>query len=193
MSIEKPTSQTPETPVKIKRFSNEQREALDRQGFVIYGLTGQSIQTLKVSGRRFFSTGDKNLPGFEAQGSMHSEVAINPNQPFLPKSDNKTLVKQEEMVEEFSQELGKKIQGVRAVIGQAPDYIELAFAHFDETKQYLFGAKDNYGYATTETPTSNSDVASVGEFRAFYGLCVDHLSRSRGNGKVFAAPLVVPV
>ncbi len=183
---------TPETPVEIKRFSQEQKEALEKQGFVIYGLTGQSIKTLRDSGHKFWSDWHKSLPDFEALGSMHSEVAINPNKLFLPKSNNKTLAQQEEMVEKFSQELGKKVQRVKAIIGQAPDYVELAFQQLDATKDYLFGAKYNYDYARTKTPTSCSDVADVGGFCADRGLHVSHWEHAFGYGLVHAAPLVVP-
>lgn len=164
--VEKQVVKTPETPVEIKRFSQEQREALEKQGFVIYGLTGQSIKTLRDNGHKFWSDWHKSLPDFEALGSMHSEVAINPSKPFLPKSNNKTLAQQEDMVGKFSEELGKKVKGVKAIIGQAPDYVELVFAHLDSTKEYLFGAKDNYDYARTKTPTGGSHVAYVGSFLA---------------------------
>jgi hypothetical protein len=187
-----PSVATPEKQLEIKRFSVEQREALEKQGFVIYGLTGQSIKTLRDSGRKFWSTWHKDYPDFEALGSMHSEVAINPSKPFLPKSNNKTLAQQEEMVNKFSEELGKKVKGVKAIIGQAPDYVELAFAHLDNTKEYLFGAKDNYDYARTKTPTSGSGVAFVGDFGVDGGLNVYNWNRGHGDDGVHAAPLVVP-
>lgn len=190
---EKPNLKTPEAPVEIKRFSQEAREALEKQGFVIYGLTGQSIRSLRDSGHKFLSTWYKGLPDFEALGSMHSEVAINPNKPFLPKSNNKTLTQQEEMVGKFSEELGKKIKGVKAIIGQAPDYVELAFVHQDSTKEYLFGAKNNYHYARTKTPTSSSNVVHVGYFNAGHGLGVRDWDRDFGRDVMHAAPLVVPV
>lgn len=53
---ETPVAKTPEAPVEIKRFSQEAKEALEKQGFVIYGLTGQSIKTLRDAGRNFWST-----------------------------------------------------------------------------------------------------------------------------------------
>lgn len=184
---------TPEAPVEIKRFSQEAREALEKQGFVIYGLTGQSLKTLRDSGRKFWTDWHKELPDFEALGSMRSEVAIIPSKLFLPESNNKTLLQQEAMVEELSQEVGKKVQGVKAIIGEAPDYEELAFAHLDATKEYLFGEEDYYNYARTKTPTSGSNVASVGSFSADDGLFVNDWLAGIGLDDVPAAPLVVPV
>ena len=181
-----------EAPVEIKRFSAEQREALEKQGFVIYGLSGQSIKTLRDSGHKFWSTWHNSLPDFEALGSMHSEVAINPNKPFLPESSNKILTQQEAMVEKFSQALEKKIPGVKAIIGQATDYAEFAFKHLDLTGNYLFGSKDNYNYARTKTPVGRSSVAIVGSFLADGGLGVNGWGADDGGDSVCAAPLVVP-
>ena len=179
-------------PAEIKRFSAEQREALGKQGFVIYGLTGQSIKSLRDSGHKFRSDWHKSLPDFEALGSMHSEVAINPNRPFLPKSYNKTFTEQEDMIDKFSEELEKRVKGVKAIIGQASDYVELTFAHLDSTKEYLFGTKDNYDYARTKTPTSGSFVARVGNFDVDNGLYVSRWLADDGIDSVHAAPLVVP-
>lgn len=180
-------------PVEIKRFSEEQREALEKQGFVIYALTGQSIKTLREAGRKFCLTWRNKHPDFEALGSMQSEVAINPSKLFLPKSNNKALAQQENMAEKFSQELGKTVKGVKAIIGQAPDYLELAFAHLDSTKEYLFGAKDKYDYVRTKTPTSSSYVAVVHLFDADSGLDVSYWFRDNGLVNLYAASLVVPV
>ncbi len=179
---------------EITRFSDEQREALKKEGYLIYGLTGQSIKTLRGAGRKFWSTWhkDSQFADFEALRSMHSEVAINPSELFLPKSNNKTLAQQEEMVDKFSQELGEKVKGVKAIIGQAPDYEELAFRHLDATQDYLFGVKYNYDYARTKTPTSGSDVAHIGNFLAD-GLLVFRWRAGLGGDDVHATPLIVPV
>lgn len=191
--------QTPETPIEIKSFSKETKEALGKEGYVIHSLTGQSIKSLRDAGRKFWSTWHNKYPDFEALGSIPSEVAVNPSNLFLPKSNNKTLAQQEEMVEKFSEEIGKKVQGVKAIIGEAPDYVELAFAHLDATKDYLFGAKYNYNYARTKTPTNGSFVAYVGGLhagRGFFfqpvGLGVGYWSVDGGLGVIYAAPLVVP-
>src|SRR5437016_4858286 len=84
-------------PVEIKRFSKEAREALERQGFSIYELTGKSIKTHREAGRLKGSTWGKNR-NFEVLESRRSEVAVNPNAFFLPESNYKTLWEQEELV-----------------------------------------------------------------------------------------------
>ena len=144
------------------------------------------------------STWHEDHPDFEAFSSRRSEVAIprDPKKLFLPNSNNKTLVQQEAMVVEFSQELGRKVTGVQTVIGEAPDYVELAFAHLDKTrdegkKDYLFGENYNYNYARTKTPTVDSLVADVGFCAG--GLDVGSCHREYGHDDVFAAPLVVPI
>jgi hypothetical protein len=186
-----------ESPDEIKRFSPEAREALEQEGYVIYGLSGQSIKTLREAGRRFDSTWHNAYPDFEALGSMRSAVAINPNKLFLPGSTKKTLAQQEEMVERYSKELARKVPGVRAIIGQAPDYVAVAFAHLDATKakgeaEYLFGEKYELNCARTKTPISGSLIADVGSFDSYHGLDIRGLFAYKGASIVHAAPLVVP-
>ncbi len=180
------------TPVEVRRFTKEAKEALRDQGFAVYELTAQSIASVRDSGRKFWSTWHRDNPQFEALTSMHSEVAINPAKLFLPKSNNKTLVQQEDLIARFSEDLGTRIQGVEAIMGEVPDYVDLAFTHLNATRNYLFGEKDGYNYARTKTPTVGSSVANVGSFDPAIGLRVDVWSRDDGYGGVFAAPLVVP-
>lgn len=187
--------QTAETTIAIKKFTDEQKDALKKIGYTaIYPLSGQSIKGLRESGRKFWSTWFKDYPDFENLTSRHSEVAINPNKLFLPNSNNKTLEQQEKLVEKISTQLRgrQRILGVEVIIGEAPDYTELAFLHLDATGERLFGEKYNYNYARTKT-TVGSGVASVGYFDADYGLYVNCWNPDSGNDYVWAAPLVVPV
>ena len=188
--------QPEEQPVEIKRFSQEAREALEKQGYIIYGLTGASIKSQREAGRPFRTPLLADHTGFTALQSMQSEVSINPDKLFLPESNNRTLAKQEEMVDKFSQELNEKVPGVKAIIGQAPDYVELSFQHFDATKDRLFGEKYGYNYTRTKTPTDDTYVAGVGGFEVLNGLNIGRWAPdgfiSRGIS-LYVVPLVVPV
>lgn len=181
-------------PTEARRFSDGAREALSREGYVIYALSGQSIRTLRESDRKFWSIwhGGSQYEAFETKGSMVSEVAIKPDALFIRGSNNKTLKQQKDLIAKFSTGLGKEIKGVEAIMGEAPDYVELAFAHLDATDDRLFGEKYDYKYARTKTPTVVSDVASVGSFVAVNGLRVDRWYCDDGRSFIFASPLVVP-
>ena len=192
MSLENRRSKQPEKGNETKRFSSEAREALEKEGYVIYTLTGQSIGSLRELSRKFWSTRHEDLPEFEALPSRFSEVAINPNKLFLPGSNRKTLAEQEAMVAEFSRKLTQKVKGAEAIIGEAADYVEFAFSHLDATSEYLFGKKYNFDYARTKTSTVGSQVAGVGCFDLALGLRVAHWYRDVGYVRVWAAPLVVP-
>ena len=54
-----------ETLVAVQRFSQEAREVLEKQEYVIYELTAQSIKSLRETGRPFWSTWHKDYPDFE--------------------------------------------------------------------------------------------------------------------------------
>ena len=181
-----------EVPVVTSRFKDEQREFLKKEGYVFYDLTGQSMSSLKAVGREIYS--DKP---FEHISSMRSEVAINPSKLFLPKSNGKNLKKQEEMVYKFSQELGKKVKGVKAIIGQVPDYTELAFKYFDATGDRLFGHDSPLKYWATTKTSINGDLFAVVGFSAPHlggpEFAVGSWESRHGFDIGAVAPLVVPV
>lgn len=188
--LSEPTLRTPEAQIEIKRFSPEAREALDAKGFKVYELTGQSIVSLKEQGEKFWSTWHRDYPDFESLTSRHSEVAINPKKLFIPRSNNKTLEEQLGAVARYSN--GLQIKGVEAILGEVPDYTELAFAHLDKTGERLFGKIYNYNYTRTQTRV-DSDVANVGGFDAGGGLWVGRWHAGGRDGSIFAVPLVVPI
>lgn len=175
--------------VEVARFSPEAREVLEAKGFKVYELTGQSITSLREQGKQFWSTWHRDYPDFESLTSRHSEVAIDPKKLFIPRSNNKTLQEQLEAVAKYSESLG--VQGVEAVLGEVPDYTELAFAHLDKTGQRLFGKKYDFNYTRTQTRVGG-DVAFVGRFHADDGLHVYYWFPDSRDGLLHAAPLVVP-
>jgi hypothetical protein len=201
--IEQPQSSSQEAEgIEIKRFSNEAKEALKKQGkYVFYELEGQSIKTERDANREFSTNWHNGYSDFESLPSMHSEVAINLNCLYILGSNNKTLSQQEAMVERFSKDLGKKVKGVKAVIGGAADYVVLTFLHLDKTTKEgkpdrLFGEKYRYGNTITKTPTDwSSSFAIVGGFNYRHhvgGLAVERLNSLSGLSHVYVAPLVVP-
>ena len=175
----------------VVRFSPEQRKGLERKGYLVYGLTGQTIATLRDTGHPFWSTWHQG-EAIEQVRSMLTEVAVNPKNLFLQDSNRKTLDEQLAMVEKFGRKIAGEVKGITAILGSAPDYTELAFAHQDKRGQRLFGKDFNYDYTRTTTPTGGSVVAVVGFFAAGGGLSVVRWHRAARNGGLWAAPLVVP-
>lgn len=177
---------------EITPFTSEQITLLTKEGLLTdYSNTGQTLASLREAGNPFWSTWHKDYPDFEALASKRSAVAFNPDNPFLPKS-NKTLDQQLEMIERFNRELQQRVPGVMAILGEAPDYAELAFAHLKKTGRYLFGKEHGYNYTRTQTRV-DSYVANVGYFGADCGLGVDYWSADGRGDDIFAAPLVVPI
>lgn len=179
-------------PTEVRRFSEEARKALEGQGYIVYELFGKSIAQLRSEGNPFSSTWHNDYPNFEAIAAGATEAALNPKNLFLKKSNRKTPFEHEEMVAYFSQKLAKKIPGVRAIIGEASQYAELAFSHYKATGVRLFGEKYNYDYVRTKTPGVGSDVAYVGRFGNGGLGVVSRWYASVGHGYLWAAPLVVP-
>lgn len=204
---------TPEGQTEVKRFSSEQREALKKRGYAIYELQGQSIKDHINSGRNFRSKWwlddsyeyRNELSDFEDVPSMRSEVAVNRKRQFLPRSNNKELYQQEEMVEKYSERLGTSIPGVKAIIGHVPDYAELVFKHKDATGDLLFGEKANNSYTRTLTASvdefsnmcvGNSDVRSGLDLIDDYDINLREFSDdnkvANKRNDVYVTPLIVP-
>lgn len=175
----------------ISRFSAEQRKGLERKGYLVYSLTGQTIATLRDAGHPFWSTWHQG-EAIEQVRSMLTEVAVNPESLFLQDSNRKTLDEQQAMVEKFGRKLSGEVKGVTAIFGTAPDYAELAFSHLSATGKRLFGKDYDYDYTRTTTSTGESGVAVVGRFVAGFGLGVGGWGRGDRDGGIWAAPLVVP-
>lgn len=188
---------THETPNEISRFTKEDKKFLKKEGIsVIYALNGQTIHGQEHAGRPFWFIASSEGGSLLDVHAKYSEVAIdtNPNKFFLPKSNNATLSQQLEMIAEHSYKLQRRLGAttIEAIMGEAPDYTQLAFGNLDATGERLFGEKYNYNYARTKTPTVGTRVAFVGYFDATDGLLVDDWDRGDGRSCVFASPLVVP-
>src|SRR3989344_8804148 len=65
--------QAPETGEE-GTFTSEQRRLLEEEGYQIYTLTGESIQTLKAKGFKFWSTWHEQNPQFETLQSRVGQV-----------------------------------------------------------------------------------------------------------------------
>lgn len=178
---------------EVLRFSQETLQGLEKEGYLIYELGGQSIRSLKEQGKKFNSDWHKSNLKFETLISKKSQVAINPKQLFLSDSNRKTYKQQEEMVKGFSEELSRRVPSIEAIIGEASDYLELAFQHLDATSERLFGETYEYYYTRTKTPTEGPFLATVGYFNAKTSIDVSRSRRDDNSANnVWISPLVMP-
>jgi hypothetical protein len=199
-------SRVPETTTEINRFTEEQKFDLRENGYRIYTLTEKSLGALINSGEKINLQWREGLDrwdqpvAIEFIKSVHSEAAINPKRLFLSKGNNKDLTKQEEIVNRFSKELNKKIPGVKAIIGQVPDYAELYFQHLAKTGEYLFVAKNPKDFTRTQTLAKYDFkfMATIGLTDGIFTLrkrltsCGDDDFMSNDVRFAHVAPLVVP-
>jgi len=127
---------------------------------------------------------------------MCTEVAINPDEPFIPFSDHRNDVQQEVLIAKFADRLKREVNGVDAVRGEAPDYIELEFTHLDATGEHLFGEKFKFPSIRSSTEVDQNtirwsfvDITVPRDIDR--GLLVKPFS-AHGNHNIYAAPLVIP-
>jgi len=203
----KPTS---EQLVFRERFTEEEKEALIKDGAVIYRLRGETINTQRESQER------KGKPSFyyvvDAGGrllalpSREIEVAIfpDPKRFFVPDSFNISVQEQEERVKQDAEELSERLdlKGISEIIpDEAAALSDITFQHLDEIGEWLFGPEYakaqglGWVYGRTKNPinSSGSHVAYVGDARPDRGLRARDWRRGRGHHHVGAVRLVVPI
>lgn len=176
---------------EIRRFSSETREALEKEGYTIYELTGQSIASQMQAGRNFQIENLADFP-IRTQQSMRSEVAIKLGQLFIQGSDRKTLEMQKSLILDFSRNLSSRTEEVEAVMGSSADYIDLAFAHLDRTTQeghpdYLFAA--NLHCVRTTTVSEGLGI-TIGQYGTLLTINTEHPEAETYG--TYAVPLVIP-
>ncbi|TSC87532.1 MAG: hypothetical protein G01um10147_510 [Microgenomates group bacterium Gr01-1014_7] len=176
-------------------YTDAEKEILIADGAAVYLLEGQSIGSQRRGGRRFWSDWHKGHP-IEDITSRIYEVAIWPNDFFVPRTFNEPKLEQEELVrvnrEETRLRLG--IPNYTEILPEAPEVTEVLFKHFDLTRVRLLGAKyktkdGHWTHIRTNTAIneSGSVVAHVGCFRAVYGPDVHDWYAREGDPDLAAA------
>lgn len=182
----------PKETGEVIRFSAEARNWLEREGYFIYALEGKSIRELRQSGLIQQSPYLEH-PDFQQQQNWRTpatEVAI--RWAWLDGSWYKTLPEQERMVADFSRKLSKKVKGVKAIIGQASQYTEVALLHFKATGKRIFGWDQDYSFTRTLTSAPNGEMGFVGFFSEESGLLVGFWPPNDRTDEIRICPLVVP-
>jgi len=127
---------------KTNQFSAEEQRKLQETGFVIYQLTGVSIDQLHD--QRWGVNGSlrndiRNLP------SLHSQVAVQPRNWIIPKEDWSL-----DILRELEEKVVLRLEVNAEVItfAEAPTYAELVIQHFARTSQYLLSESQSIDTAT---------------------------------------------
>lgn len=192
----------PEAQVDIKRFTPEQREALEGS-FEILELTGKTFEEIvkaypEIRFMRTFERygegtgGDALMDALESMKSKMTEVAIPRygSATFLPNS-GVSQEEQKRMIKESSEDLVKKIPGVKRIMGDPLDYVELAAQYAEKYNgASLFGRWGNRKEAATPSGLS---VGSMPEERSNPPeVRISHMRGGPNNEGPWAAPLIVP-
>ncbi|MDO8619449.1 MAG: hypothetical protein Q7R49_05940 [Candidatus Daviesbacteria bacterium] len=184
--------QTENSPLVMANFTDEARQALEKEGYIIHELTGLSVKDFEEAHRRAFGSWGNIYDDPRNLTSRISQVAINPENLFYPNSNQQDLETHKRMVSIFSYRLSRAIPGVRAILGEALDYADLAFVHLDKKGETLFGKKYGYRYTRTATMIERNNGACVGSFGYGFGLGIEYLKPFERDSFVGVAPLVVP-
>lgn len=106
----------------ITKFSPEALRAIEEARLPIFTLTGKSIRYLRQSGIPIVPQWP-NQDHLETLPSRRSQVAVENLYPT--NTFNKPMTEQQILVKRYDKRLSERIPDVEAVIGEAPDYVEL--------------------------------------------------------------------
>lgn len=177
---------TPPDEQETLSFNPELRHVLLEKGFLIQPLTALSLKTLNHQGKiHYLTTWRGEYPEFEKLHSRKSDVAINPQLRFPG-----TFDEQVSAIAKYNLEFQSRFTGARAIIGEAPDYMEFAFAQFNTTGERLFGQKDSF-FVRTNTRINNK-IVGIGNFTNEFGMHVELCEPNRSNNNLFAIPIIIP-
>lgn len=168
-------------------FSEEQKRGLSERGYRhFYLLTGKTIAELRREDKQFKvePTNDTELI---KRKSMRIEVALHSKTRLLPNSNFKMFADQTVMITALNSRISEMKLGVKAVIGNPTDYLELILAHRKTVKELLF-RNNNYVYTVIET--NNDRIIVVGFNRN--EPCVTDLSNDERYEFLWTLPLIVP-
>ena len=168
----------------IEKFSPEASSFLKSRGFVIYDIPNVPVGDL--IDKIFFLQLPKEHDAILNQRPRNSQIAIDPQEFLLQRSDQITLARAKELAGTYSTALSARVDGVRANLGRAAEIIALAYAYQQETGERFLGKESGLKYTRT------SDGYVVGHNTGLFGLSVDKWSNDHGYSRVHAGVIVVP-
>lgn len=143
-------------------FSPEARSSLEKQGYLIYPLTGISLRKQVEAGKPIRTDYWLNDKNFGSKNLPPLQVAFNPKQLFVPYSHDRNRYDQIVAMSKFNAKLG--ISGVMVAFLDA-DYIsELVFSRLDKTGERLFGENVNNHLTRTKSGIGAFGELAIGDF-----------------------------
>lgn len=190
---------TPENVHLFHKFPSVTREKLIKEGFLIYNLTGRSIEDISRTNPKIkiqaYSADSQDPTYLSTLISSFTEVAIDPNN-ILFHSNYLVFDFQKKILQKYNELLQNKHKKLfpKAVIGSLIDYLDIAFQHLERTGKYMFGWDQGLDSTFTSTPAfrNGRSFATIGCFNSNTSTISISYGGSELNGNLCIAPLIVP-
>jgi hypothetical protein len=177
----------------IKRFSKEAKAILETSGFKVFELTGKTKTTIPALGGQINDGDLRSWPQMNQVESRRSEVAIRWPNPFLPDSEDQDIDKQMAQIRTFGRHLKETVPDVKAILGNALDYAELAA----RSEELLFDGSTRtttllpwagpYGSGNYIVTIGQCDHPQIGKETIFFGL-----THGEPQNYEHIAPIIIP-
>ena len=185
---------TVEQSAEINKFIHEDMLLLKGLFYKIYDVKHKSLAQMLAedghSGKEQHFGAVNPYKSLKDSMAIATQVAINPNQLYIPDSNLLTLDERVALIKKINFSLIEEgIEGFKAIMPDVSTLSQLDLMYQEETgKKLIVGL---YACATTETV--GSQVSSVGRIKRNGKLAVISCSRDRDNRNVFVVPVFVPV
>lgn len=173
--------------------SSEERRVLAGKGFIFLRIEAKTLRQVVSEHSNHFCPKQLDyinaLPGSDLceYTPKAMEVALNPNQLYIPNSFNGTQAMQMEMIKKHSTNLEKELPSARVLMLPAAVQAQADIVYFKKTGKPLFA--DHFVRSLDQT--SGSLVANVGRYRPKEELWVNAQTADDGDGRVGALFAVV--
>lgn len=117
---------------EIIEFSSRALEVLERRKEPLYELTGKSIRDLRHEGKVITEWPDQEFENLPSRKSQVVPIL------YIPESLNRSTTDQIRNVSDYSEKFSIVVPDVKIIIGEVPDYVELALQYFDRTSERMF-------------------------------------------------------
>lgn len=199
-SLQKPATESTEKPRdlaqetfdllgSLRESTDQERQILKEKGFIFLTVDAKSLARVRAENEEYFWYTNPSETLQEYTPPQSFEVAINPGELRLIRSNNSSQSKQLRMIGEYSQrEIATVVPGAKAIMLPATGYAQLDIKYQKEND----GAKllpDFWARALDITVVP--DVADVGRRHPDVRLLVDGWDRGYGPSDVWAVPAVV--
>lgn len=154
-------TQLAERSPDIEKFDPQTTESLQGHGLYVCTLTGRTPEDISNAAEMGISIRFKNFESLFVP-SKRTQIAFDPNTPFLPGSNKLTFRQQMKRLADLNRMVQEEMPQIKAIAGSVSDWMEAAAVYYSATRQIIFSKRHGFKYTTTSTRDKNRNILEIG-------------------------------